>query len=159
MATSTRKPKSRRWNGRFLRGLASRPAKNSRLPTLQELRTKWIISSLKRSRCVQVCESRAGIQVKVFPSWILFSFLFSLVTTSPGSRISPSWNSSGKNIQTWSWTGRSFSSRRQWRNIWRREQSNRWRVKVYVGINRRVVWKLEETTFLTKTSLSPTAEG
>lgn len=52
MDTSMRKPKSRRWRGRFLRGLASLLVKRSPLPTLQALSTKWMISSLKLSRCV-----------------------------------------------------------------------------------------------------------
>lgn len=53
MATSTRKPKSRKWKGRFLRGRASPRAKRFLLPTLQALRTKWIIFSSKLLRCVQ----------------------------------------------------------------------------------------------------------
>lgn len=39
---------------------------------------------------------------------------------------SPSWNIFWRNTPRWSSARRSFSSRRRWRNIWRREPSNRW---------------------------------
>lgn len=55
----------------------------------------------------------------------LVRFLCSLVITGLGFHTNPSWNLLWKITRGWSSTRRSFSSRKQWRSIWRRAPSNR----------------------------------
>lgn len=72
-----------------------------------------------------VARARTFLCSKMKNLFDLFTLFRSLAITGPGLRTNPSWNLLWKNTQGWSSTRRSFSSRRQWRSIWRRAPSNR----------------------------------